>query len=205
MKELDKMINGKIYDPSDDTLQNMRTSAHKLCNSYNKLDEDDPSRIEILNKLIPNLNGAYLQGPIYFDYGKFTTFGKNCYANFNLTILDCCPVTIGDNVFIGSGVSIVTPVHPLLPNERKMYLNERGILTDREYAKPIKIESDCWIASNVTICGGVVIGKGSVIGAGSVVTRDIPSGVFAAGNPCKVIRKINESDSIYLKSNLFEK
>lgn len=203
MTEKEKMLAGMIYDPSDEELQTLRTAAHKLCNAYNKLDEDDEKRQEILSKLIPNANGVYLQGPIYFDYGVFTTFGRGCYANFNLTILDCCPVTIGDNVFMGTGVSIVTPVHPLLPNERSMYKNARGIVTDKEYAKPIVIESDCWIASNVTICGGVTVGQGSVIGAGSVVTRDIPSGVFAAGNPCKVIRKLTEKDSIKFKPQLY--
>ena len=205
MTEKEKMLDGMIYDPSEKELQNMRTAAHKLCNAYNKLDEDDEARGEILAKLLPNGNGVYLQGPIYFDYGVFTKFGKGCYANFNLTVLDCCPVTIGDNVFIGTGVSIVTPVHPLLAEERNMYLNEHGILTDKEYAKPITIGSNCWIASNVTICGGVTVGDNTVIGAGSVVTRDIPSGVLAVGNPCKVIRKLTEKDSVYLKKNLWEK
>ena len=204
MTEKEKMLAGMIYDPSDNELQHMRTSAHKLCNAYNKLDEDSKRRAKVLNKLLPHGNGVYLQGPIYFDYGHFTTFGKNCYANFNLTILDCCPVTIGDNVFMGTGVSIVTPVHPLLPAERNMYLNERGVMTDREYAKPIVIGSNCWIASNVTVCGGVTIGEGCVIGAGSVVTRDIPAGTFAAGNPCRVIRKLTEADTIHLKKNLWE-
>ena len=205
MTEREKMLAGMIYDPSDEELQALRTAAHNLCYAYNRLDEGDGKRKEILDKLLPNGNGVYLQGPIYFDYGAFTTFGKNCYANFNLTVLDCCPVTIGDNVFIGTGVSIVTPVHPLLPAERNMYKKEGGVWTDKEYAKPITIGSNCWIASNVTICGGVTVGDGSVIGAGSVVTRDVPSGVFAAGNPCRVIRKITEKDSIYLKQNLWEK
>lgn len=205
MTEREKMLAGMIYDPSDNELQTMRTAAHKLCNAFNKLDEDDEARGEILGKLLPHGNGVYLQGPIYFDYGVFTKFGKGCFANFNLTILDCCPVTIGDNVFIGTGVSLVTPVHPLLPAERNMYQNVSGVLTDKEYAKPIVVGSDCWIASNVTICGGVTIGQGSVIGAGSVVTRDVPSGVFAAGNPCRVIRKLTEQDSIYLKLQLWDK
>lgn len=205
MTELEKMIAGLIYDPADGELLHLRTTAHKLCNAYNKLDEDESTRRgAIISQLIPNNNGAYLQGPIYFDYGKFTTFGTNCYANFNLTVLDCCPVTIGDNVFIGTGVSLVTPVHPLLHSERNMYVNDKGVLTDKEYAKPIVIGSNCWIASNVTVCGGVTIGEGSVIGAGSVVTRDIPGGVFAAGNPCKVIRKLTEQDSVYLKPHLWE-
>ena len=203
MTEKEKMLKGMIYNPADAELQHMRTCAHNLCNAYNKLDEGARRRQVILSKLLPHGNGVYLQGPIYFDYGHFTTFGKNCYANFNLTILDCCPVTIGDNVFIGTGVSIVTPVHPLLPTERNMYVDDTGVLTDREYAKPIVIGSNCWIASNVTVCGGVTIGEGCVIGAGSVVTRDIPAGSFAAGNPCRVVRKISEEDSIYLKKQLW--
>ena len=204
MTEQEKMLKGMIYDPAEPKLQHMRTCAHKLCNAYNKLNEDSPKRGKILSRLLPNGNDVYLQGPVYFDYGCFTTFGKNCYANFNLTVLDCCPVTIGDNVFFGCGVSIVTPVHPLLPAERNMYVNEQGVMTDKEYAKPIVIGSNCWIASNVTICGGVTIGQGCVIGAGSVVTRDIPAGTFAAGNPCRVIRKLTEADSIYLNKTLWE-
>ena len=111
MTEKEKMLSGMIYDPSDSELSNIRREAHNLCLDYNKLYEDDPKRKEIIDKLIPHNNGVYLQGPIYFDYGLFTSFGKNCYANFNLTILDCAPVDIGDDVFMGTSVSIVTPVH----------------------------------------------------------------------------------------------
>lgn len=205
MTELEKLLKGMIYDPSDEELATMRRFAHKICSRYNLLEEDDEKRKELLDMLIPENNGVYLQGPIYFDYGEFTSFGKNCYANFNLTVLDCANVTIGDDVFIGPNVCLATPVHPLLAAERNMFVNERGILADKEYAKPIVIKSDCWIASNVTVCGGVTIGKGTVIGAGSVVTKDIPDGVFAAGNPCKVIRKLAEADSIYSKKELWEK
>ena len=203
MTEQEKMIAGKIYDPNESELQTIRTYAHKMCNRYNKLDEDDELRKEILDMLIDQYNGVYLQGPIYFDYGEFTTFGKNCYANFNFTVLDCAPVTIGDNVYFGPNVTIATPMHPLLAKERNMFKREDGFMTDYEYAKPITIKSDCWIASNVVICGGVTIGQGAVIGAGSVVTRDIPDGVLAAGNPCKVIRKLTEQDSIKLKKQLW--
>ncbi len=167
------------------------------------MDEDDPARKELLEMLLNNPNGVYLQGPIFFDYGEFTAFGKNCYANFNFTVLDCAPVTIGDNVFFGPNVTIATPIHPLLAEERNMYAKPDGTLTDSEYAKPITVKSNCWIASNVVICGGVTVGEGCVIGAGSVVTRDIPDGVFAAGNPCKVIRKLTEQDSIKLKKDLY--
>lgn len=204
MTEKEKMLSGMIYDPSDSELSNIRREAHNLCLDYNKLYEDDPKRKEIIDKLFPHNNGVYLQGPIYFDYGLFTSFGKNCYANFNLTILDCAPVDIGDDVFIGTSVSIVTPVHPMLYDERKLYEKADGVMTDKEYAKPIKIMNGVWICSNSTITGGVTIGEGSVIGAGSVVVNDIPPYTLAAGNPCKPIRKIDKSESIYLKKKLFE-
>ncbi len=203
MTEQEKMLAGKIYDPSDGELATMRTYAHKMCTRYNKLDEDDPARKELLEMLLNNPNGVYLQGPIFFDYGEFTSFGKNCYANFNFTVLDCAPVTIGDNVFFGPNVTIAAPIHPLLAEERNMYAKPDGTLTDNEYAKPITVKSNCWIAGNVVICGGVTVGEGCVIGAGSVVTRDIPDGVFATGNPCKVIRKLTEQDSIKLKKDLY--
>lgn len=204
MTEKEKMLKGMIYDGSDEELLSLRKRAHNLCYKYNSLMEGDEEREKIIKELIPGCGDAYLQGPIYFDYGLNTSFGKGCFVNFNFTVLDVCPVTLGDNVFMGPNVSLVTPVHPLLPSERNMYKNEKGNMTDREYAKPIIIKSNCWIASNVTVCGGVTLGEGCVIGAGSVVTRDIPDGYFAAGNPCRPIRKITEADSIYLKKGLFE-
>ena len=196
LTEKEKMLAGKLYDPSDEELATLRTKAHNLSQDYNKTYENEEDRRkEILDELIPNRKaGVYLQGPIQFDYGVFTTIGENTYANFNFTVLDCAPVTIGDNVFFGPNVSILTPVHPIRYEERNQYRKEDGQMTDREYAKPITIGSNCWIAGNVTICGGVTIGEGSVIGAGSVVTRDIPSGVVAAGVPCRVIRNITDED-----------
>ncbi|MDY4145104.1 MAG: sugar O-acetyltransferase [Bacilli bacterium] len=185
-----KMINCEVYDLSDNFLKKTRDKTHKLFYKYNNTHLTG-KRKRILDKLIPQNNNVYLEGPIYIDYGINTSFGKNCYANFNLTILDTCLVTIGDNVFIGPNVSIVTSLHPLKKDERRMYANDKGVLTDREMGKPINIENDVWICSNVVICGGVTIGSGAVIGAGSVVTKDIPENVFAAGNPCKEIKKIN--------------
>ena len=117
--------------------------------------------------------------------------GERFYANFNFTVLDCCPVKIGNDVQIGSGVSLLTPIHPLRWQDRNAKFNEKGeFITIEEYAKPITIGDNCWLASNVSVIGGVSIGNGSVIGAGSVVTRDIPENVFAAGNPCRVIKTI---------------
>lgn len=198
MTEKEKMISGQIYDSSEPELLKMRSKAHKLCADYNKTYESEANeRKNILKDLIPNQSeNLYLQGPIQFDYGTFTTFGKNCYANFNFTVLDCAPVTIGDDVFFGPNCSLVTPIHPLLNEERKAKLKPDGTFFAPEYAKPIKIGSGCWFATNVTVCGGVTIGENCVIGAGSVVTRDIPPNSFAAGVPCKVIRQLSEKDSI---------
>lgn len=196
MTEQEKMIRGELYDPSDPELTELRIKARKLARRYNMTDEDDTEQGEkILRELFPE--APYLpalQAPVYFDYGRNTTFGKYCAVNFNFTCLDVCPVHIGDNVLIGPNVTLATPMHPLLPEERNVRQREDGSVYNLEYAKPITIEDDCWIASNVVVCGGVTIGKGSVIGAGSVVTRDIPAGSLAAGNPCRVIREITEQD-----------
>lgn len=197
MNQKERMLKGYIYDPSDIELVSLRRKCHKLCLEYNQtLEEDIDKRNQILKEMNIKLgDNVYLQGPIHFDYGCFITIGDNSYANFNLTILDTCPVNIGKNVFIGTGVSIVTPLHPLRYQERNLYEKD-GILTDNEYGKPITIEDNTWIAANVTICGGVTIGSGSVIGAGSVVTRSIPKNSLAFGNPAKVIREITDSDRI---------
>ncbi|MBQ7834512.1 MAG: sugar O-acetyltransferase [Ruminiclostridium sp.] len=205
MTEKEKMLAGKIYDPSDKELEQLRITAHRLSKDFNSTYEDElEKRGEIMKKLVPEMGkGTCLIGPVMFDYGVFTKFGENCFANFNFTVLDCCPVEIGSDVFFGPNCTIATPVHPLLADERKFRFKEDGTPYDLEYAKPIKIGNGCWLASNVTVCGGVTIGENCVIGAGSVVTRDIPAGVFAAGNPCRVIRKITEADSIYLKKDLF--
>ncbi len=204
MTEKDKMIAGKLYITADEELITARDRAHNLCHDFNALYETDKKRESILKELFQaDFDHLNLTGPIYFDYGFMTKFGKKCYANFNFTVLDCAPVTIGDDVFFGPNVSILTPVHPFLPKERNCYLNEKGILSDKEYAKPISIGSNCWIASNVIILGGVHIGEGCVIGAGSVVNKDIPPFSLAVGNPCRVVRKITENDSVYLKKELF--
>lgn len=191
MTEKEKMLAGRLYDPSAPELSKRRETAHALCLKYNSTAETDSSRAEILRELLPHLGKrGYIQGPAFFDYGESFVTGENFYANFNFTALDCAEIKIGDNVFFGPNCSVVTPVHPLDPNERRIRFKPDGTPYDLEYAKPITIGDDCWIATGVTIIGGVTIGSGCVIGAGSVVTRDIPAGSLAAGNPCKVIKKI---------------
>ena len=192
------MLAGKIYDASADGLPKLRAKAHKLCAEYNAtLETEEKKRAKILRDLLPNAaDGAYLQGPVYFDYGENIKIGKNFYANFNLTVLDCCPVEIGDDVFLGPNVSLLTPVHPLRWQQRNARIKPDGTVFDYEYAKPIKIGKNCWLAGNVTVIGGVTIGEGCVIGAGSVVTRDIPPNSLAVGNPCRVIRQITDKDDL---------
>lgn len=205
MTETEKMLAGMIYDTSDKELAARRTLAHRLSKDYNDTYEDEEEkRAEIIGRLLPNIGKCtYFQGPIQFDFGCYTTFGDNCFANFNFTVLDCCPITIGNDVFFGPNCMLAAPIHPLISEERKMRFKPDGTAYDLEYAAPITIGDGCWLASNVTVCGGVTIGKNCVIGAGSVVTRDIPDNSFAAGAPCKVIRKITENDSIYNKPELF--
>lgn len=192
MTEFEKMFAGELYNPADDELYFLRTKAHRLCQDYNRLyDTDEEEREKILRELMPHLGeNGYMQGPIYFDYGINIFTGKNFYANFNFTALDVCPIYIGDNVMLGTNVSLLTPVHPMRWQERNAKTLPDGNILQLEYAKPITIGSNCWLAGNVTVTGGVTIGEGCVIGAGSVVTRDIPANSFAAGVPCKVIKAI---------------
>ena len=198
LTEHEKMMAGMLYDPSDPELVALLVKARKLARRYNQVDEDDPeTQQQLLRELLPaSPELPALQAPVYFDYGCHTVFGRNCSANFHFVCLDVCPVHIGDNVLIGPNVTLATPLHPLVPEERNERTREDGSRYHLEYGKPITIESDCWLAANVVVCAGVTIGRGSVIGAGSVVTRDIPPYSLAVGNPCRVLRPITEADRL---------
>lgn len=128
MTEQEKMLSGKIYDPSDEILSTLRVKVHKLSQQYNNTFEDQIAvRKQILDELLPNRGkGVYLQGPVQFDYGVFTSMGDNCYANFNFTVLDTCPVRIGNNVYFGPNCTIATPVHPFRWQERTIKYKEDG-------------------------------------------------------------------------------
>lgn len=206
MTEREKLLAGKIYDPFCEGMTEDRTKAHKLSRLYNATDDSDTDeRAAILDELLPHRGrDVYLQGPIHFDYGIYTYIGDGSYANYNFVVLDGCEVRIGKNVFIGPNVSLLTPKHPLRYQDRNPYLNEKtGQVTDREYAAPITIGDNCWIAGGVTVCGGVTIGEGCVIGAGALVTRDIPPNTLAYGNPCRAVREITEADSLAAHPELF--
>lgn len=204
MTEYEKMHNGMIYDCLTDELGKVQKNSHRLCEEYNRLGvDDDKAKEKILKQLFPSDdfgNFRVMETPIFIDNNKEITIGKNFYSNIHFSFIGGNTAQIGDNVFIGPYCTLATGIHSLIAEERRISFDEDGTPHDFEYGKPIKIGDDVWLASNVTICGGVTIGNGSVIGAGSVVTKDIPERVLAAGNPCKVIRKITEKDSMYLKA-----
>ena len=148
MTEKEKMLAGKLYDASDPELQKLLLKARKLARNYNQIDEDEVEKREaVLKELLTNsMNIPGMQAPIYFDYGCNTYFGAFCSTNFHFTCLDVCPVHIGDNVMFGPNVTLATPMHPLMPEERNVRQREDGSYYNLEYAKPITIESSCWIA-----------------------------------------------------------
>lgn len=198
MTEKEKMVSGKLYNPNDPELVALRRKVRQACVEYNNSNEDEEQkRYDLMHSILKShKNEFWFEPTVRFDYGCNTSIGKNFYANFNSVILDVAPVTIGDNVMFGPNVTIATPVHPLVADERIMRQYPDG-LHDLEYAKPITICDNVWLASGVIVNGGVTIGKNSVIGSGSVVTRDIPEGVIAAGNPCRVLRKITDKDRLF--------
>jgi maltose O-acetyltransferase len=181
--EKEKMVSGELYNSMDNELVADRMKAAALCQQLNALAVSMPSleRQAILWKLFDYETNANVTTPFYCDYGYNIKLGDKVYFNFNCVILDVATVTIGNNTLFGPAVQIYTALHPMVADERR-----KGL----ESGKPVVIGDDVWIGGAAIICPGVTIGSGSVIGAGSVVTRDVPKNVFAAGNPCRVIRKL---------------
>jgi maltose O-acetyltransferase len=181
--EKEKMVSGEMYNASDPALVLERRRARDLLKELNESrDEQRDRRAEILRQLLGRVgSNAWIEPPFYCDYGPNIFLGDNVYFNFNCVVLDPAKVEIGSNVLFGPNVQVYTATHPLDAEQRRNGL---------EFAKEIKIGSDVWIGGGAIICPGVTIGACSVIGAGSVVTRDVPERVFAAGNPCRVIRQL---------------
>ena len=181
--EKEKMLNGEMYNPLDQQLTEDRRKARLLFKQFNDTRDDQPERrLEILRQLMPSAgDGLWIEPPFYCDYGSNIITGEKVFFNFNCVVLDVMQVMIGSHTLCGPNVQIYTATHPLDWQERS---------SGAEYAKPVTIGSHVWIGGGAIICPGVTIGDRVVIGAGSVVTKDIPSGVFAAGNPCKVIRAL---------------
>jgi maltose O-acetyltransferase len=183
--EREKMLAGEMYDPLDKQLSDERMRARLRIKELNDTKEDQKEeRARILKDLIPNAGeGLWLQPPFYCDYGSNMVLGSKVFFNFNCVVLDVMQVSIGSRTMFGPNVQVYTATHPLNHLERA---------SGREYARPINIGEDVWVGGSAVICPGVSIGDRAVIGAGSVVTKDIPSDVFAAGNPCKVIRELEQ-------------
>lgn len=183
--EKQKMLSGELYNALDPELSEERLKSRLLLSELNSTGADEEGqRNSILRKLMPGAGpGLWLQPPFYCDYGSNIVTGENVFFNFNCVVLDVMPVKIGSRTLFGPNVQIYTATHPMDYSERAAGL---------EYAKSITIGEDVWIGGSAVICPGVTIGDRSVIGAGSVVTKDIPPDVFAAGNPCKVIRDLRE-------------
>ena len=182
MTEREKMIAGQLYDPLDAELSTARERARDLCQLLNATRESDrEARRDLLRRVFAKGGDTvWMQPPFFCDYGSNIELGERVFFNFNCVVLDVCPVRVGDFTLFGPAVQIYTPMHPLDPVLRR----------SQEYGKPVTIGSDVWVGGGALILPGVTIGSRTVIGAGSVVTRDIPESVFAAGNPCRVIRSL---------------
>ena len=183
--EKQKMLSGELYNASDKKLTEERLNTRLLLKKINDLAEtEEETKNRLLEKLIPKKGKKlFIQTPFYCDYGTNIELGEDVYFNFNCVILDVMKVIIGSRTLIGPNVQIYTATHPMNYKERSSGL---------EFAKAISIGEDVWIGGGVIICPGITIGDRTIIGAGSVVTKDIPSDMFAAGNPCKVIRKLEK-------------
>ncbi len=207
MREEEKIFAGTLFCPADPELKAIKLRTHNLNIDFNKLYEHETEERErILSEILgAKGEGTFIQGPITFHYGKHTFIGKRTFINFNFTVQDDARVIIGDDCNFGPNVTIVTPIHPMLPDERKMMLDENGKPKRFCYAKPVNIGNNCWFGANVTVCPGVTVGDNVVIGAGSVITRDIPANTFAAGVPCKIIRELSETDSMTNKPEILGK
>jgi maltose O-acetyltransferase len=185
MNEWTKMVQGYLYDPLDPELCEARARARRLLGLLNGTTEDErDERARLFEALIP-MGGAqaWVEPPFYCDYGTNITLGDKVFFNFGCVVLDVAPVTFGSRVLVGPNVQVYAASHPMSASQRRLGL---------ELGRPIEVGDDVWIGGGAILCAGVRVGAQSVIGAGSVVTRAVPEGVFAAGNPCRVIRELGE-------------
>ncbi len=198
ISDWERMISGKLYNSASKDIEKQHIRGLTLCDKFNRIPVSQAKRKQkTLEKLIPSAQGKGLAvfAPFYCEYGVNIRVGKECFVNYNCVLLDVSPITLGNGVWLGANVTLATPDHPLVAEERLNadYPDGRH---DLEYSAPIIIKDGCWICSGAIICGGVTIGENSVIAAGAVVTKDVPENSLAAGVPAKVVRKIDERDRI---------
>lgn len=187
----EKMHSGKLYLPSDEEIVKEQTMCLEKLYDYNATRPlEQEKRASLLKEMFAEIGeGCYIEPPLHSNFGgRHVHFGKNVYANFNLTLVDDTHIYVGDNTMIGPNVTIASAGHPILPE-----LREKGY----QFNMPVHIGKNCWIGAGVIIVPGINIGDNTVIGAGSIVTKDIPANSVAVGNPCRVIRKINDRDREY--------
>ncbi len=184
-KEKEKMLAGEKYFPNNEELTNERIRAKELCFRYNSIPNSrEHERMQVLKELLGRCDDSTrIESNFFCDYGYNISVGKSVYVNHNCVILDCASVTFGNNVLIGPNCGFYTASHPISAEERASFA---------ETAEPIKVGNDVWFGGNVVVLPGVTIGSNVAIGAGSVVTKDIPSNVAACGNPCKVVKNIDD-------------
>lgn len=191
MSERERMLSGKMFTSVGD--EELSQLSHKNRSHMQEFNRSKREEYYLRDKIMREVFGSVgdnsmVEQPILIDYGAHIHIGDNFYANYDCIFMDAAEIRIGNDVLIGPRVSLLTTSHPVGAKARRSGL---------EYALPITIEDDVWIGGNTTVLPGVRIGKASIIGAGSVVTGDIPSGVMAAGNPCRVLRRLTEDDNIY--------
>lgn len=187
---------GKPYSTVDDALvREQALCLEKLCDYNATRPLQAEKRAELLKEMFAEIGeNCYIEPPLHANWaGKFVHFGKNVYANFNLTLVDDTHIYVGDSTMIGPNVTIATAGHPILPVLReKVY----------QFNLPVRIGKNCWIGAGAIILPGITIGDNTVVGAGSVVTKDLPANVVAVGNPCRILREIGERDKVYYYRNL---
>ncbi|MBY0200155.1 sugar O-acetyltransferase [Priestia megaterium] len=192
----ERIHNQKLYYCNDDSLISEQMSYLELLYIFNHSRPSEQAvRSNILKQLFSEIGeDCYIEPPLHANWGgKNVHFGNSVYANFNLTLVDDCDIFVGDNVMFGPNVTISAGTHPIHPNLRRK---------KAQYNVPIYIEDNVWIGAQSVVLPGVHIGKNAVIGAGSVVTKSIPANVVAVGNPCRVIREINNRDMKYYYKDL---
>lgn len=195
MSVKEKMHNGDLYLPSDEEISGWQLKClDKLYDFNNTRPTEQELRQKMLKEMFAEIGqGCYIEPPFHSNFGGHHCHFGNCvYANFNLTLVDDTHIYVGDNTMFGPNVVVATAGHPILPELRK-----KGY----QYNAPVRIGNNCWLGAGVIVLPGITIGDNVVIGAGSVVTKDLPSDVVAVGNPCRVLRKVNDKDKEYYFKN----
>lgn len=190
MNDRERMLAGQLYCSNDPGLLAQRRRAQGLCRAYNATTGEEPGqRRALLEELLGGMGeNCSIEPPFRCDYGSNITVGDHFYANYDLIVLDVCPVRFGSHVMVAPRVSVFAATHPIDAGVRDQML---------EYGGPVTVGNHVWIGGHTVIGPNVTIGEGAIIGYGSVVTRDIPAGVIAVGNPCRVLRRITKADQAH--------